>query len=1330
MLKTPKLRLPLILTMLACRVVAQVAAPATTLQGPVGYWKFDEGSRTTANDSSANGNPGTVIDARWAAGKMGGALDFTNGQGHVSTMHNIPLVSASVEFWIYPHANTGADSVILNYGNAGLDLRIQGDGTLSAAAGGVGLNARDLNFYASGKSDAWYHVAYTFDASAQKHSLYRNGVLVASGANSGAITPNGALWIGRNSQYDFGTFQGLLDEAKIYDRALSAAEVLADYQAGAGVSAPVILTFGANPTAIGPGQSTSLSWSTSGATSVSITPGASAALSPASGSLSVSPVATTTYLLMASNGSGSVTASATVTVGTSTDATSPSVPANVKATASSSSQISLSWAASTDNVGVAGYRITRNGARVGTTASTSYLDTGLSAGTTYAYTVVAYDAAGNTSAPSAPVSATTPSSSSTKPVISSFTANPNAMGAGQSSSLTWSSTGATSLSIMPKPGTISGDSGSVSVSPTLTTTYTLTATNAGGSVTASAVVTVGSDKTPPSAPTNVTATASSSTQILVSWLASTDTMGVAGYKVMRGGTQIGTSTVTSYLDVGLSAGTTYTYTVLAFDAAGNTSAASAPTSGTTSTSTPTSTAGNGIVISDVSGAGQTNRPFTISRVFVQGEFPAGSYPQARIGGTSVLTQADVKNTWPDGSLRHVMISFVATVPSNGNLNVDFIKQSSPNNTGFLDKTSMLNYNSGNWGADIEVTNGSTLKADARAMLTAWNGVDTGLNGLGVRYWLKGPVVTQVIVEDRSSTLQFDMGWDSYKPLHPIFVLTFHPNSGLGAKVEYILENQWTTKLEDQTYSLALKTGTSLNTTVYSKASFTQVSTSRWRKVFWSGTAPTGWTDEGHPGVNINYNLAYITASKAVPNYDLTKVVSSSAVAADVNGFNSSDRGDVNGSAMWLQYMPQTGGRPDIGPIPVWYVRYLYSMTPGMYAMMVGMAEVSGYVPFHLRESAVGKYYDSGRTIDAIGHPLSLDARPSIYLQNFNFSGTAPADQIIPVGNMTMNNWTVDLAHQPAFAYVPYLITGDWYFLEEVYFAAAHDLGVAVNGTNMYSRHDTWGWFNDQDIQTRGQAWGRRDIAEAAFVAPDGSPEKAYFTEKVNNNLAVEEGYQNTTSGQFYEACTSSPYDETVEKSKWCWGRNTVARGWPNPLHFGSMGNDSNVTDPKLVPQIDPNAPILQDAFYQSGYKLNVMGHIQELGFPAAGANAASFKLAINILANPSFNPRLINSDIIPTVAKSGIFYQDWGSLLAAYSTSFVDTSGQTTNLRTVNRFFDSASDDQSPDGYPHIWQAAASYTLGLSDGASTGAAAWNWTLLNVKGQAAQNDNPQYAINPR
>ena len=70
-------------------------------------------------------------------------------------------------------------------------------------------------------------------------------------------------------------------------------------------------------------------------------------------------------------------------------------------------QSSIGWSASTDNVGVAGYRVFRNGNQIGTTASTSYADSGLTASTTYAYTVRAYDAAGNVSASSATLNVTT-----------------------------------------------------------------------------------------------------------------------------------------------------------------------------------------------------------------------------------------------------------------------------------------------------------------------------------------------------------------------------------------------------------------------------------------------------------------------------------------------------------------------------------------------------------------------------------------------------------------------------------------------------------------------------------------------------------------------------------------------------------------------------------------------------------------------------------------------------------------------------------------------------------------------------------------------------------
>jgi hypothetical protein len=83
------------------------------------------------------------------------------------------------------------------------------------------------------------------------------------------------------------------------------------------------------------------------------------------------------------------------------------VPQNLIATAVSSSQIDLTWDASTDNVAVTGYQIHRDNALIATSPTNSFSDTGLAPGTLYQYEVTAFDAASNVSARSAPASATT-----------------------------------------------------------------------------------------------------------------------------------------------------------------------------------------------------------------------------------------------------------------------------------------------------------------------------------------------------------------------------------------------------------------------------------------------------------------------------------------------------------------------------------------------------------------------------------------------------------------------------------------------------------------------------------------------------------------------------------------------------------------------------------------------------------------------------------------------------------------------------------------------------------------------------------------------------------
>lgn len=269
----------------------------------------------------------------------------------------------------------------------------------------------------------------------------------------------------------------------------------------------------------------------------------------------------------------------------------PSVPTGLSAIAVSPTQINLSWSASTDTggSGVAGYRIYRDGSQLGTSATTSYSDPSLTNGTTYSYRVAAYDAAGNISAPSSVASATTP----------------DAMPPSVPTGLTGSAASATQINLswtastdnvgvagyrVYRGGSQMGTSGSTAYSDSTvvgstTYSYTVAAYDAAGNVSAQSAAknVVTPDVTPPSTPTGLSAAPASQSRISLSWSGSSDTggSGLAGYRVYRGGSLITSTAATSYNDTGLAASTPYSYTVAAYDNAGNTSGQSNSASATT-----------------------------------------------------------------------------------------------------------------------------------------------------------------------------------------------------------------------------------------------------------------------------------------------------------------------------------------------------------------------------------------------------------------------------------------------------------------------------------------------------------------------------------------------------------------------------------------------------------------------------------------------------------------------------------------------------------------------------------------------------------------------------
>ncbi|MCG3115418.1 MAG: DNRLRE domain-containing protein [Candidatus Manganitrophus sp. SA1] len=275
------------------------------------------------------------------------------------------------------------------------------------------------------------------------------------------------------------------------------------------------------------------------------------------------------------------------------DTSSPTAPAGLTAAAVSSSQINLAWNPSTDNVGVSGYRVYRNGLQVGTTTVTSYANSGLAADTIYNYAVAAFDAAGNLSAQSAGASARTlPPPDTAVPVISAVAAGSITTGGAL---ISWSTNEPSDTQV--EYGTTTAYGSATPISSTLVTAHSrslsgllpstlyhyrvrsrdaagnLAVSNNGSFTTAAAP-----DTSAPSAPTGLTAAAVSSSQINLAWNPSADNVGVSGYRVYRNGLQVGTTTVTSFSNTGLTAGTVYSYSVSAFDVAGNASAQSAAVS--------------------------------------------------------------------------------------------------------------------------------------------------------------------------------------------------------------------------------------------------------------------------------------------------------------------------------------------------------------------------------------------------------------------------------------------------------------------------------------------------------------------------------------------------------------------------------------------------------------------------------------------------------------------------------------------------------------------------------------------------------------------------------
>jgi hypothetical protein len=189
---------------------------------------FNEGIGTVVSDASGNGNNGTISGATWTtSGKYGNALTF-NGTNALVTINNAPslqLTSAmTLEAWVYPTTVSSAWRDVIYKGNDNYYLEGTSKNLSLPAMGGTFGNP----IYGTGAliANSWAHLAATYDGAMMR--LYVNGVQVSSRAQTGAIaTSTNPLQIGGDSLYGQ-YFAGRIDEVRIYNRALSVAEIQTD----------------------------------------------------------------------------------------------------------------------------------------------------------------------------------------------------------------------------------------------------------------------------------------------------------------------------------------------------------------------------------------------------------------------------------------------------------------------------------------------------------------------------------------------------------------------------------------------------------------------------------------------------------------------------------------------------------------------------------------------------------------------------------------------------------------------------------------------------------------------------------------------------------------------------------------------------------------------------------------------------------------------------------------------------------------------------------------------------------------------------------------------
>jgi hypothetical protein len=363
-------------------------------------------------------------------------------------------------------------------------------------------------------------------------------------------------------------------------------------------------------------------------------------------------------------------------------------------------------------------------------------------------------------------------------------------------------------------------------------------------------------------------------------------------------------------------------------------------------------------------------------------------------------------------------------------------------------------------------------------------------------WLDGPLVH----EARATLAPVDGAGQPHPFLRVLFDVRSYADGQ--SRVDVTVEN--TLDIESAravTYDVSITVG---EQTLFAREDVTHWYLTRWRQVF----------DIGLDSSAVTPDFRSFYEAGALPRY-LSSVANTVSSRAGAN-FDLLQIGDLE------PYMPSHGGRPEIAPYPDWTARYLVHRGAVQREYVLAHGDLAGSWPMHIRE--------------ADGRLISLDERPNFWLDRRADSDGRPRGDLDGTGP-----FTPDIAHQPSLAYVPYLLTGDRYYADEMRFWANYVLLGTFQDGFYNARRGAEGWLGGNEV--RGIAWGLRNLADAAAYLPDNDPAKAYFSDKVANNLrgldalADEHG---TPLGTLWE--DKRPENEFLAPQVWIatWEQNYLA----------------------------------------------------------------------------------------------------------------------------------------------------------------------------------------------